>query len=383
MVKQTSKVPALRFPEFSGEWESKVMSNLGKFMGGGTPSTQQTNYWEGEIPWISSSDIDENSIQQIRINRFITDEAIKNSATKIIPTNSILMVSRVGVGKIAVSDRELCTSQDFTNLILQNDNAYFIAYLLKSDTSKLLSYSQGTSIKGFTNADIGTLKLYIPALTEQEKVADFLGAVDEKIQQLTRKKELLEQYKKGVMQRIFSQELRFKDDDGKEYPDWEEKRLDEIAPLQRGFDLPITTIEKGKYPVVFSNGILKFHNEFKVKAPGIVTGRSGTIGNIFFVEKDFWPHNTSLWVTNFHGNLPKFIYYLYQTFDIKKYSTGSGVPTLNRNEVHSLPLNIPTVSEQEKIADFLSALDEKIQLATTQLDKAKEFKKGLLQKMFV
>ena len=95
--------------------------------------------------------------------------------------------------------------------------------------------------------------------------------------------------------------MRFGEFDG----EWEEKRLEEAAPLQRGFDLPIDKIKKGKYPVVFSNGILKFHNEFKVMGPGVVTGRSGTIGKVTFVEDDYWPHNTALWVTDFKNNMPK------------------------------------------------------------------------------
>jgi type I restriction enzyme S subunit len=144
--------------------------------------------------------------------------------------------------------------------------------------------------------------------------------------------------------------LRFEGFDG----EWISKRILDIAPLQRGFDLPVSEIKAGNFPVVFSNGILKYHNEFKAKAPGVVTGRSGTIGNITFVEEDYWPHNTSLWVTNFNGNDPKFIFYFYQIFDLTRFSTGSGVPTLNRNDVHIQACSIPTLPEQQKIASFLT-----------------------------
>ena len=112
--------------------------------------------------------------------------------------------------------------------------------------------------------------------------------------------------------------------------DWEIKKLGDVAPLQRGFDLPVDVIKIGEFPVVFSNGILKHHNEFKVKSPGVVTGRSGTIGKVTYVEKDFWPHNTSLWVTEFNNNNPKFIFYFYSQFNLERFGTGSGVPTLNR-----------------------------------------------------
>jgi len=94
--------------------------------------------------------------------------------------------------------------------------------------------------------------------------------------------------------------------------------------LQRGFDLTNSQLKSGVYPVVYSNGINNYHSEYKVKAPGIVTGRSGTIGNVFIIEKDFWPHNTALWVTDFKGNHPKFIYYLILSLQFEKYLAGSG-----------------------------------------------------------
>ena len=138
--------------------------------------------------------------------------------------------------------------------------------------------------------------------------------------------------------------LRFKEFSG----DWEVTLILNFAPLQRGFDLPVSTIVDGKFPVVFSNGILKHHNEYKVIAPGVVTGRSGTIGNVTYVEENYWPHNTSLWVTDFKNNIPKFVYYFYIQFDLSKLGTGSGVPTLNRNDVHSKNILIPSLQNKPK-----------------------------------
>ena len=143
--------------------------------------------------------------------------------------------------------------------------------------------------------------------------------------------------------------------------EWVRDNIFNVAPLQRGFDLPTQDIEDGEYPVVYSNGILRTHKYYKCEAPGLVTGRSGSIGNFTFIpEGNYWPHNTSLWVTNFHGNDPLFIYYLYQTINISQYATGSGVPTLNRNDVHRHGVSIPLVPEQRKIAEFLSLIDKRI-----------------------
>ena len=163
--------------------------------------------------------------------------------------------------------------------------------------------------------------------------------------------------------------------------DWEVKTLGEVAPLQRGFDLPLSEMTNGEYPVVFSNGINAFHNQFKVKAPGVVTGRSGTIGSLHYVEKNYWPHNTTLWVTDFHKNYPKYIFYLFQTINWKSYSGGSGVPTLNRNDVHEQKLLLPPLAEQHRIAKALSDVDALISTTEKLIQKKKNIKQGAMQNL--
>lgn len=163
---------------------------------------------------------------------------------------------------------------------------------------------------------------------------------------------------------------------------WELKKILDFAPLQRGFDLPVNDIKQGKYPVVFSNGILKTHNEFKAKAPGVVTGRSGTIGKVTFIEQDYWPHNTSLWVTDFKNNDPKYVYFFYSNFKLERLGTGSSVPTLNRNDVHAKKAFFPTLPEQQKIASFLSAVDEKTQQLSRKKELLEQYKKGVMQQLF-
>jgi type I restriction enzyme, S subunit len=166
--------------------------------------------------------------------------------------------------------------------------------------------------------------------------------------------------------------------------EWQEKRLEDVAPLQRGFDLPSDQIKAGQVPVVYSNGVQSFHNASMAKAPGIITGRSGTIGEIHFIEEgEYWPHNTSLWVTSFKGNFPKFIYYLFESIRIDRFASGSGVPTLNRNDVHAFRACVPASEiEQQKIADCLSSTDELITAAARKLGALKSHKTGLMQQLF-
>ncbi len=199
-------VPKFRFPEFEndGEWVERKLGQLGDFLGGGTPSRSNTEYWIGEIPWISSSDIYEDDIRNISITRFINRHAINQSATKIIPKGSVLFVSRVGVGKLAISECDICTSQDFTSFVSKSVHNYFIGYYFSANKHLLKSMNQGTSIKGFSKSDLESLKLPYPNNpNEQTRVASCLSAVDELITAEAEKIDQLQQHKKGLMQGLF------------------------------------------------------------------------------------------------------------------------------------------------------------------------------------
>ncbi len=164
--------------------------------------------------------------------------------------------------------------------------------------------------------------------------------------------------------------------------DWEVKRIIDVAPLQRGFDLPFSHLMEGVVPVVYSNGIGAYHSKGKCKGPGLVTGRSGTIGKFFYIESgDYWPHNTTLWVTDFCGNNPLFVKYLYETLDFEDFSTGTGVPTLNRNSVHEHKVVIPPLAEQQAIATALSDIDELILALGKLIEKKRNIKTGAMQQL--
>ena len=197
----------LRFRDENGkefpEWEKKKLGELGEFVGGGTPTTKDNSFWNGDIPWLSSSDLAEDSIYKLFPTRFITKEAISKSATKLIPPKSILIISRVGVGKVAINDVGVCTSQDFTNLIPKKDNHLFLAYLIKQQTEKLLAFNQGTSIKGFVKSDLADIRILLPSIKEQDKIANFLSAIDEKINRTETQIQQTQEWKKGLLQKMF------------------------------------------------------------------------------------------------------------------------------------------------------------------------------------
>lgn len=164
--------------------------------------------------------------------------------------------------------------------------------------------------------------------------------------------------------------------------DWITGPLGRFMPLQRGFDLPTTKVERGKVPVVYSNGIGRHHSHAMAKGPGVVTGRSGTIGKVHYVDVDYWPHNTALWVTDFKRTDPKFVYYFLQHLGLSRFAGGSGVPTLNRNDAHSFIISIPARrDEQKRISAALTDIDQWIEGLERQVAKRQAIKQGMMQQL--
>lgn len=401
MEKQNT--PTLRFPEFQGDWQKKKLGELGKILGGGTPTSNSSEFWDGDIPWVSSSDILEDNILHINISRFISAEAIKKSATKLIPKNSILIVSRVGIGKFAVAKNDICTSQDFSNFILKNGEPYFSAYYFSSKKKRFLKLAQGTSIKGFTGDDIRNLSFHFPTLPEQQKIASFLTEVDNKLQALKRKKELLEQYKKGMMQKLFSQQLRFKDENGNPYPIWEKKKLGDITEIIGGgtpstsnkeyWDGEIQWFTPSEIKEDYVKNSLRTITELGVKRSSakilpegtILLTTRATIGEVAINKAKCTTNQgfQSLVVKNKTNTLFLFNWIKQSKKEFLRRANGSTFLEISKKEIEGISLDLPSYIEQTKIANFLTAIDQKIEQVGQQIVKAEIWKKGLLQKMFV
>ena len=165
--------------------------------------------------------------------------------------------------------------------------------------------------------------------------------------------------------------------------EWPEIPLGEVVTLQRGFDLPRQDRKPGKVPIVSSSGVSDFHSEVGVKGPGVVTGRYGTIGQVFLIAEDFWPLNTTLWVKDFHGNDQRFASYLLRTVDFLSCSDKSSVPGVNRNDLHRIPVLLPPLTEQKAIASVLGALDDKIELNRRMNATLETMARALFQSWFV
>ena len=165
--------------------------------------------------------------------------------------------------------------------------------------------------------------------------------------------------------------------------EWKEYKLGEIVTFQRGHDLPKDKMIDGDIPVAGSNGIIGYHNQFTKEGPGVTIGRSGNIGIPHYYPNAYWAHNTVLYVVDFKGNDAKFMYYLLKTFDFTQLNTGSAVPSLNRNHIHELPVSIPDVPTQHRIAAILSSLDDKIDLLHRENATLEQMAETLFRQWFV
>ena len=197
-------VPEIRFDGFEGEWELLEINDLADdFQSGGTPKTNVQEYWDGEIPWIQSSDLETDCLFEIKVQKSISEKGLKKSSAKIIPKDSIAVVTRVGVGKLAVMRHEYATSQDFLSLSNLKSNIEFTAYLLYRLLQKEVTQLQGTSIKGITKVELLSEKVLIPSLSEQQAIGTYFSNLDNLIAAHQEKISQLETLKKKLLQDMF------------------------------------------------------------------------------------------------------------------------------------------------------------------------------------
>lgn len=347
---------------------------------GASPRPIENPIWfddTSKVGWVRISDVTRSGRQLVETTQRLSKEGIQKS--RFIPSGSLIMSICATVGRPIETQIDVCIHDGFVVFDRPLIDQGYLYHVLKDLEPRWSSKGQ-TGSQMNLNGDLikSTLIPLPPTKAEQESIAEALSDTDaliESLDQLIAKKRLIKQ---GAMQELLTGKRRLPGFVRK----WELRALGEIAPLQRGFDLPNSRLKPGSYPVVASNGVLNHHSTFQVKGPGVVTGRSGTIGVVTFVEENFWPHNTSLWVTSFRANEPKFVFYLYARIGLERFSTGSGVPTLNRNDVHAFKVEIPVdKDEQAAIATVLSDMDTELAALESRLAKARQIKQGMMQEL--
>lgn len=416
-------VPPLRFPEFQGinGWEEKKLEEIGNFIGGGTPNTAIQEYWDGGIPWYTPTEIKNGDLKSS--NRTITEKGLKNSSAKLLPQGAILITTRATIGDVAISKKECTTNQGFQSLVVNDSESnLFWFYWIIRHKEELIKRASGSTFKEISKNEIINITSYSPKKQEQQKIAACLSSLDELIEATAQKVEALKEHKKGLMQRLFPAE-------GKNVPDlrfpefrgtsaWEEKKLGNVVEIKgrigfRGYTTK-DIVEQGKGAISLSptniteNGNLNFDKstyiswekynespEIQLQKGHIVLVKTGSSYGKSALVKELPAKTTvnpQIVVLKPEEGVNKYFISVLISHpmiqkQIKCAVVGGAIPTLSQESISKFDVLYPKKtsykpSEQEKIANCLSSLDELIEATSRKVEILKEHKKGLIQQLF-
>ena len=400
-MQDNEKKPALRFKGFTDPWEQRKISELAeKTYGGGTPTTSNEAFWNGNIPWIQSSDIVDGKLMGVEPRKYITQTGLNNSATQLVPKDSIAIITRVGVGKLAYMPFSYSTSQDFLSLSKLNTEPFFTVYACYKKLQSELNTVQGTSIKGITKDELLAKTISVPVYSEQKQIGSFFTQLDTLITLHQRKYEKLLNIKKSMLDKMFPQngvsvpEIRFK---GFTDP-WEQRKLGEVFEEyseKNHAELPPLTIIQGGGTIRRdeSERALQYDksslSNYKMvnKDDFIVHLRSFEGG----LEKASSQGIISPAYHTFHGeDVDSRFYYAYfrsKNFinkDLKPHVYGiRDGRSIDIEGMKTIRIPWASYPEQKSIGDFLTHLDTLITLHQRKLEKLQNIKKSCLEKMFV
>lgn len=419
-MEKQNNIPKLRFPEFSDGWEMKKLGDLLEFKNGINATKEQ--YGKG-YKFINVLDILNNDF--ITHDKIIGSVEVSEDIFNKYPVNygDILFQrsseTREEVGTASVYlDKE--NSATFGGFVIRGKKIgdyepFFLSRLLQTDLSRnqITSKSGGSTRYNVGQEILVSVELPFPTLPEQQKIATFLSTVDEKLQALKKKKSLLETYKKGIMQKLFSQEIRFKDDEGNDFENWEVKTLGEYidvisgvalkseeisdnpegTPILRGINITEGYIRhSSEIDRFFLSDNINSYSKFLLQENDIVIGMDGSkVGKNVSLIKVFDVGAILIQrVARIRPTKKSDIHFIYQCIFSKAFqdyvdivNTSSGIPHISLQQIKDYGMDFPSLPEQTKIANFLTAIDEKIERVDTQIKQTELWKKGLLQQMFV
>ena len=384
-------------------WEVKKLGEIFNVIGGGTPNTNNAEFWGGNISWISSADIDKENFNAIP-RKFITENAIQNSATNLVPKNTIIVVTRVGLGKVAITKEPMCFSQDSQALIpFEKINVKFMAYQIKQIAQNFINISRGTTINGITKQNLKDCKIYVSPLSEQKAIADKLddsfAKIENAITNLTNAKENLKLYKQSVLKSAFNGDLL----PNTSPTNWEVKKLGEICEITMGQSPKGENVFENSQSLnglEFHQGKICFTDKFISKSKFITSDirKIAEVGSILLcVRAPVGVINLTerkiaigrgLCALKANNQNNNFLYYyllgLKQYFESK--ATGSTFSAITLNIVKNCEIPLPSLSEQNLIVAEIdrrfAIVDKTLNLIDKSIQNAKNLKQSILKKAF-
>ncbi len=406
---QKKNVPELRFPGFEGEWEEKKLGDVATFAKGKLGAKKDVS--QNGVPIILYGEL--YTKYGAIVSKIFSKTDIPENKLKIAKKNDVLIPSSgetaidIATASCIYLNKGVAVGGDINILTPQKQDDRFISLSINGiNKNELSKYAQGKTVVHLYNNDIKNLKIVFPSeFEEQVRIGDFFSKLDRQIELEEQKLELLQQQKKGYMQKIFSQELRFKDENGEEYPEWEEKQLGEVAEIIGGG--PPSTKNKLYWngeinwfsPIEIGNKTYVYSSQKKITEEGLrkssakilpvgtilFTSRAG-IGKTAILAKESTTNQGFQSIVPRKGVLDS--YYVYTISNIlkilaEKVSAGSTFSEISKKQMEQLNLNIPMIKEQKNISKFFSKFDNLIEIQERKLKLLKQQKQGLLQKMII
>ncbi|GHT40428.1 restriction endonuclease [Bacteroidia bacterium] len=353
--------------KIESKWEIVKLSNVIEIIGGGTPDTNNPEYWDGGIPWLSVVDFNNDNRFVYKTEKTITENGLKNSSAKYLNIGDVIISARGTVGALAQLKIPMTFNQSCYGLRGNEKlNNGFLYYILKAEIQQLKNGSYGSIFKAITTKTFDEIKIPLPPKEIQEKIVAEIVVLEKEEIEGKIKIEALQEKIDQIIETKFSQDYK----------------LGDIISLEYGIALPDQNRIKGDYPVVGSNGIVGWHNNFLIEAPAIVVGRKGSAGKINWIDKNCTPIDTTFFVRTMDdvNYSLKILYYAIKMINLENLAGGTGVPGLNRNDAYAKDINLPPLSEQQKIVSEIEKIETQISELEQQLATIPKQKEEILKK---
>lgn len=398
------------------DWEVKSLGEVATIVGGGTPSTLNSAYWNGDIQWFTPAELSNSKKYVSKSERTITERGLKESSAKLLPKGTVLLTTRASIGITAILENPASTNQGFQSLIAKNNCcSEFLYYVIPLIKDEMLSRASGSTFAEISAKKLSTITFQLPPLPEQQRIAKALSDVEALISTTEKLIQKKKNIKQGAMQNLLTGKKRLpgfgdkqtdlfvpngthtkevkdvspeqirlsakmKQTELGEIPeDWEVKSLGEMLKIGHGKDYK--NLKSGNVPVYGTGGYMTSVNDFLYEGETVCIGRKGTIDKPQYHSGKIWTVDTLFYTYDFKSLNPKYLFYKFCLIDWLSMNEASGVPSLTAKNIEDIQITIPTEEEQTAIANVLSSMDKEIETLNTKLEKYRNLKTAMMQQL--
>lgn len=375
------------------DWEVKSLGEVATIVGGGTPSTLNSAYWNGDIQWFTPAELSDSKKYVSKSERTITERGLKESSAKLLPKGTVLLTTRASIGITAILENPASTNQGFQSLIAKNNCcSEFLYYVIPLIKDEMLSRASGSTFAEISAKKLSTITFQLPPLPEQQRIAKALSDVDALISTTEKLIQKKKNIKQGAMQNLLTGKKRlpgfgpqnkspaYKQTELGLIPeDWEVKSLGEMLKIGHGKDYK--NLKSGNVPVYGTGGYMTSVNDFLYEGETVCIGRKGTIDKPQYHSGKIWTVDTLFYTYDFKSLNPKYLFYKFCLIDWLSMNEASGVPSLTAKNIEDIQITIPSKEEQTAIANVLSSMDKEIETLNTKLEKYRNLKTAMMQQL--